>query len=283
MTQEEDSQNSVNAALHCCTFDTQGRCHQPVFTCKTCDPSSTSYICSYCVQKCHEDHEILDLYPKRDVICDCGTTTKERTILCQYSTKLNANENTYTQNNKGLYCICNSPYDGEESMIGCWVCQEWHHCRCINIKAIPDGLYVCCESFISKLLPHNSAIFKKVENHYFLTEKDFCDCEDCKQICSDNNWNFVYTDDPVLEIDEVELPLDIDRADVGTFMLKLKSFASNLKRSAYEAALESHDSVVDKSHVIRAIKKMKLSQDIKMQEIYDEVLEELENEEEEES
>eukprot|EP00835_Amoeboradix_gromovi_P002962 NODE_181_length_15774_cov_0.163892.p7 type:complete len:276 gc:universal NODE_181_length_15774_cov_0.163892:116-943(+) len=272
MTQE----NSVN---HCCTFDIKGRCYQPVFACVTCDPSSTSYICHYCVQKCHVDHEIIDLYPKRDIICDCGTTSPDRTILCQYSTKLNPNNNKYTQNNKGLYCKCHSEYDGEQSMVSCYVCQEWYHSKCLDITDIPDGLYVCCPLFISKMLPHNSKIFKKFNNNYFLSSKMFCSCDDCRSICSVNNWNFIFEDDEVYETDEISSILDIDRADVGTIMLKLQSFASHLKRTAYEAALEENDAVVDKTHVIKAIKKMRLTQDSQMQEIYDEVIDELEQQE----
>ena len=281
MTQGTPSMSELSkGASLCCTFDTVGKAYQPIFTCRTCDPGGTSFICHYCIQRCHPDHEILDLYPKRDVVCDCGTTTVDRTILCQFSTKLVVNENNYTQNNKGQYCKCHTGYDGEEPMISCWVCQEWYHNRCLNIKEIPDGLFICCDSFINKLKPHNESIFEEIKSNYYIKEKNFCSCDECKTCCSLNNWEFVYNDDDILETEELDPLYDIDRSDVGNMMLKLKSFASHLKRSAYEAALEANDEVVDKRHVIKAIKKMKLTQDsLQMQELYDEVLNDLENEE----
>ena len=261
-----------------CTFDTGGRCHQSVFTCKTCDPSGTSYLCHYCAQKCHEDHDLLDLYPKRGVVCDCGTTTTERTILCHYSTKLQANNNTYTQNNKGLYCKCHGTYDGEQPMISCWICQEWYHNDCLGIKNPPDAKFICCQEFLTKVLPHNTESIKQVDNYYYLMNEQLCKCEDCLAMYKENKWEFVIGNDSILETEELEVTIDLDRADMGDMMIKLNKFSEALKRSAYDAAIESNDTVVGKSHVIRAIKKLKLSEDGHMQEIFDQMLDELEQE-----
>ena len=32
----------------------------------------------------------------------------------------------------GTFCICRRPYEGEDDMIECDVCQEWYHHKCIG-------------------------------------------------------------------------------------------------------------------------------------------------------
>ncbi|XP_058467044.1 putative E3 ubiquitin-protein ligase UBR7 [Malaya genurostris] len=114
---------------------------QALYACLTCLPESRvneekrAGVCLACSYHCHEGHELIELYTKRNFRCDCGGK-RMPDVRCKLDPlKLEANnENKYNQNFSGLYCTCKRPYPDPEDnvpdeMIQCVVCEDWYHTR----------------------------------------------------------------------------------------------------------------------------------------------------------
>ncbi|ORY92209.1 hypothetical protein BCR43DRAFT_497965 [Syncephalastrum racemosum] len=154
---EKEAQEVLPGKFEKCTFE-QGYIRQALYACKTCtrsddEPSGMCYSCSIA---CHSDHELLELFPKRNFRCDCGVPGKFGGTPCELSkgqqkATSDNDKNTYNHNFKGLYCRCNQFYDPEKEeneMYQCLVCEDWFHERCIG--SIPEGIddfdtYICRE------------------------------------------------------------------------------------------------------------------------------------------
>ncbi|XP_069494061.1 putative E3 ubiquitin-protein ligase UBR7 [Ambystoma mexicanum] len=117
---------------------------QALYACSTCTPKGeeAAGICLACSYKCHEGHDLFELYTKRNFRCDCGNS-KFKNMQCKlYSDKDNVNIlNKYDDNFFGLYCTCKRPYPDPEDetpdeMIQCVVCEDWFHER--HLGAIPE-------------------------------------------------------------------------------------------------------------------------------------------------
>lgn len=84
---------------------------QALYSCLTCagdsvktDFSKAIGICLGCSFKCHESHEMVELYTKRNFECECGI--KEGSVKCQLDllkTRNKETANTFNQNFAGLY------------------------------------------------------------------------------------------------------------------------------------------------------------------------------------
>jgi E3 ubiquitin-protein ligase UBR7 len=98
-------------------------------------------ICLGCTYECHSNHELVELYTKRNFKCDCGNT-KFKTKCKLQPVKDDLNQmNKYNHNFKGLFCTCNRPYpetgdfdsnnskleENSDEMIQCTVCEDWFH------------------------------------------------------------------------------------------------------------------------------------------------------------
>lgn len=94
-----------------------------------------------CSLHCHDKHELVELYTKRNFRCDCGL--KPGSEACQLDankTGREASNNKYNQNFVGLYCKCHRPYPDPEDtvndeMIQCSICEDWSHLRHLNTKS----------------------------------------------------------------------------------------------------------------------------------------------------
>lgn len=146
-----------------CTY-LKGPIRQPVFACLTCFRNNNSNpigICYSCSIQCHSSHDLVELFAKRDFVCDCGTTRMSKTVDggCKLrlangsetpsislrtgtglshrswgsisSLELPADDipgtNSYNQNYKGLFCGCQSLYNPLEetgNMIQCYFGYE---------------------------------------------------------------------------------------------------------------------------------------------------------------
>ncbi|PWN38082.1 uncharacterized protein FA14DRAFT_159821 [Meira miltonrushii] len=131
-----------------CTYE-RGYIRQPVYACKTCGGGG---VCAGCSVGCHADHELVELFAKRNFRCDCGTLSlcrgkseKEKALLpCSLRIKeLNFapqnDENTYNQNFDGQFCRCErgKSYDPEkedETMFQCLICEDWLHESCTSLR-----------------------------------------------------------------------------------------------------------------------------------------------------
>lgn len=125
-----------------CTY-TQGAVkRQALYSCLTCCPETrndldkSAGICLACSYHCHENHELVELYTKRNFRCDCPTE-RTGTNRCCLNSSLKQPEgkntdNLYNQNFQGLYCACHRPYPDperttEEVMLQCIICEDWFH------------------------------------------------------------------------------------------------------------------------------------------------------------
>lgn len=130
---------SVNSGIK---FKFQGYIkRQAIYACLSCVPESKENpdkragICLACSYECHDGHDLVELYTKRNFRCDCGTS-KILAIRCKLdANKIEDNDrNIYGQNFSGVYCTCHRPYPDaedniEDEMIQCIFCEDWFHSR----------------------------------------------------------------------------------------------------------------------------------------------------------
>ncbi|MGH0168960.1 UNVERIFIED_CONTAM: hypothetical protein FKN15_078352 [Acipenser sinensis] len=127
LEENEELENEASAVLggsdpEKCSYPKGYVKRQALYACSTCTPKDEdpAGICLACSYKCHEGHNLYELYTKRNFRCDCGNS-KFKGFECRlYSGKdtLNTN-NKYNQNFVGLYCTCKRPYpDPEDEHLG---------------------------------------------------------------------------------------------------------------------------------------------------------------------
>ncbi|KAI5751546.1 hypothetical protein M8J77_008509 [Diaphorina citri] len=154
-----------------CTYSQGYMKRQALYACLTCTPDicDPAGFCLACNYHCHEGHNIVELYTKRNFRCDCGNSKfgEKKCNLEPNKDALNVN-NTYNQNFKGKYCTCARPYPDEENpncdeMIQCALCEDWYHSGHLGLDSpIPDGedySEMSCASCVNmypvlKLYPH---------------------------------------------------------------------------------------------------------------------------------
>ncbi|KAI9528218.1 hypothetical protein NQZ68_021859 [Dissostichus eleginoides] len=133
---------------------------QALYACSSCTPKGgeAAGVCLACSYKCHEGHDLYELYTKRSFRCDCGNR-KFMELQCKlFPDKEELNSlNRYSQNFFGLYCTCSRPYPDpddqvEDEMIQCVVCEDWLHGRHLGC-VVPDCVELqemICESCMNK-------------------------------------------------------------------------------------------------------------------------------------
>lgn len=147
----------------CCTYIQGAVKRQALYSCLTCCPEGRNDfekcagICLACSYQCHENHELIELYTKRNFRCDCPTERigSNRCILnssLKQPEKLNT-ENIYNQNFQGLYCICRRPYPDperttEEVMLQCVICEDWFHLQHLNASGNATKLADSCNEMV---------------------------------------------------------------------------------------------------------------------------------------
>ncbi|XP_053675617.1 putative E3 ubiquitin-protein ligase UBR7 [Anopheles nili] len=128
-----------------CTYSKGYVERQALYACLTCvpeargDESKRSGICLACSLQCHDNHELLELYTKRNFRCDCGGKRLPE-VKCKLEPRKEEENklNRYNQNFSGLYCSCHRPYpdpdnDIEDEMVQCIVCEDWYHTRHLDL------------------------------------------------------------------------------------------------------------------------------------------------------
>lgn len=133
---------------------------QALYACNTCTPKGgeAAGVCLACSYKCHEGHDLFELYTKRNFRCDCGNR-KFSELQCKLNPeKEEVNSlNKYSHNFFGVYCTCGRPYPDpddqvEDEMIQCVVCEDWLHGRHLGCL-VPDCVELqemICESCMNK-------------------------------------------------------------------------------------------------------------------------------------
>lgn len=107
---EQEAQEVLPGKFESCTFD-QGYIRQALYACKTCTPPDhePAGMCYSCSIACHSDHELYELFPKRNFRCDCGLPGKFSDRPCELATRRKRatqknEDNVYNHNFRGLYC-----------------------------------------------------------------------------------------------------------------------------------------------------------------------------------
>ncbi|RZF43139.1 hypothetical protein LSTR_LSTR012559 [Laodelphax striatellus] len=134
---------------------------EALFSCKTCidKDDKPACICLACSYHCHEGHDLIELYTKRNFRCDCGNSLFKGKKCSLEPNKEELNElNNYNQNFRGLYCTCARPYpDLEDSvqdeMLQCTICEDWFHSRHLgsSLPAANNFSEVICGSCTDRL------------------------------------------------------------------------------------------------------------------------------------
>ncbi|KRZ83477.1 putative E3 ubiquitin-protein ligase UBR7 [Trichinella sp. T8] len=115
-----------------CTYPLGYVKRQAIYSCITCWEKSGSFcgICTACYLKCHNTHDALQLYTKRNFRCDCGNSTNKDVCCSFVPEKDPVNEkNIYGHNFEGKYCYCNEKSNEtmEDDMFTCIFCEDWFH------------------------------------------------------------------------------------------------------------------------------------------------------------
>ncbi|KAL8053987.1 hypothetical protein ABFX02_05G108900 [Erythranthe guttata] len=124
-----------------CTYSKGYVKRQAIFSCLTCTPEGNAGVCTACSLSCHEGHEIVELWTKRNFRCDCGNS-KFGEFFCKLSASKDVenSENLYNHNFKGTYCTCDLPYpdpnvEEQVEMIQCCICEDWFHEEHIGLQS----------------------------------------------------------------------------------------------------------------------------------------------------
>uniref|UniRef100_A0AAR5Q3C1 UBR-type domain-containing protein n=2 Tax=Dendroctonus ponderosae TaxID=77166 RepID=A0AAR5Q3C1_DENPD len=165
-----------------CSYNEGYLKRQALYSCLTCipeaktDPSMAGGVCLACCFHCHDGHDLIELYTKRNFRCDCGNakfaSSASKCTLCD--SKDEANElNSYNQNFSGTYCVCHRPYPDPEDpipdeMIQCIICEDWYHSRHLGVEVPEDNFAeMTCAMCISKhefLLHYDGLTTTKLSN-----------------------------------------------------------------------------------------------------------------------
>ncbi|KAF5021864.1 hypothetical protein F66182_6091 [Fusarium sp. NRRL 66182] len=159
---EADAREALPYSIDTCT-KILGSLRQAVFACLTCNPApakdgddwTPAGVCYACSIQCHGEHNLVEIFQKRNFSCDCGTKRIPSTSPC--TLRLNETTNTrgdvhseepdannkYNHNFRNRFCGCECDYDpfqqkgtmfqclglGTVETGGCG--EDWYHPGCL--------------------------------------------------------------------------------------------------------------------------------------------------------
>ncbi|KAH7262699.1 putative zinc finger in N-recognin-domain-containing protein [Fusarium tricinctum] len=159
---EADAREALPYSIDTCT-KILGPLRQAVFACLTCNPPpakdsddwTPAGVCYACSIQCHGEHNLVEIFQKRNFTCDCGTKRIPSTSPC--TLRLNETTNTrggvhseepdvnnkYNHNFRNRFCGCDCDYDpfqqkgtmfqclglGTTETGGCG--EDWYHPGCL--------------------------------------------------------------------------------------------------------------------------------------------------------
>ncbi|KAI6802450.1 zf-UBR-domain-containing protein [Hortaea werneckii] len=148
---EADAREALPYQFDTCTRPL-GPLRQSVFACLTCTPPPASKyqqfkpagLCYSCSISCHGEHNLVELFTKRDFECDCGTTRLSSSgTPCSLRQNPSTGskggvtdeeprkENRYNQNYEGRFCGCGDEYDPEK--------EKGTMFQCLGLGTVEDG------------------------------------------------------------------------------------------------------------------------------------------------
>ncbi|KAI1463932.1 putative zinc finger in N-recognin-domain-containing protein [Daldinia caldariorum] len=159
---EADAREALPYSIEHCTKPL-GPLLQNVFACLTChpppenpsDPYNPAGVCYACSVQCHGEHELVEIFQKRNFTCDCGTTRFTSDQQC--TLRINPDTNTkggvhseppdpnnkYNQNFRNRFCSCSIYYNPNEQVGTMYQClglgthetggcgEDWYHPGCL--------------------------------------------------------------------------------------------------------------------------------------------------------
>ncbi|KAK7904752.1 hypothetical protein WMY93_017359 [Mugilogobius chulae] len=146
--------------LEHCSYERGYVKRQAVFACNTCtsNPDEPAGVCLACANKCHDNHDLFELYTKRNFRCDCGNG-RFGEFKCQLIPSKDPEnvKNQYNHNFSGRYCTCDRLYpdpNNQESgeFIQCVICEDWYHSTHLGCTvAEPEELEeMVCETCMNR-------------------------------------------------------------------------------------------------------------------------------------
>ncbi|KAL2867283.1 putative metaphase-anaphase transition protein (Mlo2) [Aspergillus lucknowensis] len=161
MRLEADAREVLPYSFDSCTQNL-GPLRQSLFACLTCNPPpatadspySAAGVCYSCSIACHGEHTLVELFNKRNFVCDCGTTRIAASTPCTLRSdpKTGAKGvqgaephpgNRYNENFKNKFCGCGEDYNAHEEKGTMFQClglgtvetggcgEDWWHPECL--------------------------------------------------------------------------------------------------------------------------------------------------------
>lgn len=161
--EDKELEQMANAVLGAsddkkCTYPQGYVNRQALYACASCDTTGPAGVCLACSLTCHKDHELYELYTKRNFCCDCGNSQfPEMRCRLEPNKRPKNDKNTYNHNYRGLYCICDRPFpdseddsDEDDEMVQCIVCEDWFHYKHLTKPPPDDYDEMVCEECMYK-------------------------------------------------------------------------------------------------------------------------------------
>ncbi|PLB53394.1 putative metaphase-anaphase transition protein [Aspergillus steynii IBT 23096] len=161
MRLEADAREVLPYSFDTCT-QALGPLRQSLFACLTCNPPpsdpdaphTAAGVCYACSISCHGEHTLVELFNKRNFVCDCGTTRVPSTSPCTLredpqSGKKGVHsetphpDNKYNHNFENKFCGCGEDYDANKERGTMFQClglgsaetggcgEDWWHPECL--------------------------------------------------------------------------------------------------------------------------------------------------------
>ncbi|OJJ44376.1 hypothetical protein ASPZODRAFT_135188 [Penicilliopsis zonata CBS 506.65] len=158
---EADAREVLPYSFDSCT-QPLGPLRQSLFACITCNPPPSSpdlpytsaAVCYSCSISCHGEHTLVELFSKRDFVCDCGTTRMPPSAPCNLRndpktgargvhSEEPAPGNKYNHNFQNRFCGCGEEYDAQNEKGTMFQClglgtagaggcgEDWWHPECL--------------------------------------------------------------------------------------------------------------------------------------------------------
>ncbi|KAL2004342.1 hypothetical protein VTN02DRAFT_3136 [Thermoascus thermophilus] len=158
---EADAREVLPYSFDSCT-QPLGPLRQSLFACMTCNPPpanpdepyTAAGVCYSCSISCHGEHELVELFSKRNFVCDCGTTRLPSTSPCTLRvdpetgkkgvhSQEPAPDNKYNHNFRNRFCGCGEEYDPHKEKGTMFQClglgtvetggcgEDWWHPECL--------------------------------------------------------------------------------------------------------------------------------------------------------
>lgn len=130
-------------------------CHPPPANPGDDDAWTPAGICYSCSIQCHGEHDLVEIFQKRNFTCDCGTTrfAKDQPCTLRVNPKTNTKGdvhseeadpgNKYNQNFRNRFCSCSVDYRPQEQKGTMFQClglgthetggcgEDWYHPGCL--------------------------------------------------------------------------------------------------------------------------------------------------------